>query len=250
MYKVGEVSKISGISVRTLHHYESKGLLLPSERNEAGYRLYTDDDLMRLQQILFYKTLDFSLEGIRNIMCDSNFDSCKALVEQRHLIKQQKTRMQSVLNLIDKTIQQLERKSKMDMSEKFSAFGDFDSKQYEEEAEQQWGDTDSYKESMQRTKYYTKSDWQNITQENSEIIQALADLLENGSSASEEPVLELIEQYRLHFDRWYYPCSKAMHAALGRTYIADQRFFNNYEKISPGLAQFICDASQANYQKN
>lgn len=245
-YKVGEVSKLSGISVRTLHHYESRGLLVPSHRSESGYRLYTDGDLQRLQQILFYKTLNFSLDDIHNIMTDPKFDYSAALYEQRDLIEQQKNRMQSVLNLIDKTIVEFERDKTMNIKDKFAAFADFESQQFEEEVQQRWGDTDAFKESARRTKNYNKEDWTAIKNESGAIVTNLADLLAKGKVAQDEEVLRAIEQYRLHFDRWFYPCSKAMHALLGQMYISDQRFFDNYKKVQPGLAQFICDATRAN----
>src|SRR5512140_1616481 len=107
-YKVSEVAKLANITIRTLHHYDEVGLLVPSDRSEAGYRLYTAADLEKLQQILFYKELGFGLDDIRRIMDDPRFDRMKALHAQRGLVAEQRRRLDTVLWLIDKTLDSIE----------------------------------------------------------------------------------------------------------------------------------------------
>ena len=249
-YTVGEVAKLAHVSVRTLHHYDETGLLRPSERSEAGYRLYTLDDLERLQQVLFYKELGFTLDEIRDLMDDPSFDRREALGIQRELIAEQALRLEAMLGLIDKTLASLEGGIRMSKEEMFDVFGDFDPTQYEGEVKERWGDTDAYKESARRTARYTKQDWERFKAESESINLAIVALMDEGVPPTDPRAMDAVERHRLQIDQWFYPCSREMHANLGEMYIADPRFTATYEKIRPGMARYVRDATQANLARD
>jgi MerR family transcriptional regulator, thiopeptide resistance regulator len=248
-YTVGEAARLAHVSVRTLHHYEEVGLLCPSRRSEAGYRLYTLEDLETLQQVLFYKELGFSLDDIRELMSDPAFDRREALLVQRELIAEQTLRLEALLDLIDRTIDATDGGVRMTKEEMFEVFGDFDPSEHENEARERWGDSDAYKESARRAARYTKQDWQRFKDESEEINAAVVELMDAGAPADDPRVMDALERARMQIDTWFYPCSREMHAGLGRMYIADPRFTATYEKIRPGLAQYMCDAILANAER-
>ena len=134
----------------------------------------------------------------------------------------------------------------MTKEEMFEVFGDFDPSEYEDEVKKRWGDTDAYKESARRAKRYTKEDWQRFKTESEEISNKIATLVDEGVTPGDPRAMGAVERHRLQIDRWFYPCSHEMHAELGRMYVADPRFAATYEKIRPGMAQYVCDAIAAN----
>ena len=246
-YQIGAVAELSRVSIRTLRHYDAIGLLCPTLRSDAGYRLYTDADLERLRQILFFKTLGFSLKAIAEALSDPDFDFQQAMIDQRKRLLQQQTQVEQVLNLIDTLLNEQQTRQPMSKATpSFTAFKDFDPAIYEEEAQQRWGESEAYRESQRRTQQYTTEDWKMIKSENDRILETLAQLLLAGNPADSKETLAAVEAYRLHIDRWYYPCPKTMHAQLGQMYVGDSRFKDNFDKITPGLAQYIADATKAN----
>lgn len=245
-YTVGEVARLAHVTVRTLHHYGEIGLLEPLGRSDAGYRLYSDDDLQRLQQILFCKQLGFGLDEIRELMNDPAFDRREALVSQRELVAQQLLQLESLMGLIDKTLVFLEGGIQMTKEEMFEVFGDFDPAEHEVEARQRWGETDAYKESARRTKGYTKADWQKIKDETEANGAVMVGLLDAGIQPDDPQAMDAADEARLIIDRWFYPCSREMHVHLAEMYIADPRFTATYEKQHEGLAQWLHDAIKAN----
>jgi DNA-binding transcriptional MerR regulator len=245
-YTVGEVAKLAKVSVRTLHHYDELGLLSPSARSEAGYRLYASDDLDRLQQVLFYKELGFGLEEIRDLMADPTFDRREALVAQRELIARRGARLEAILDLIDKTLMSMDGGINMTKEEMFEVFGDFDPTQYEGEVKERWGDTEAYKESARRTKRYTKEDWRRIKDEGATWMERAIELFDQGVIPDDPRATDLAEEARLAIDRNFYPCSHEMHACLGEMYVTDPRFTEYYDKHRAGLAKWFSEAIKAN----
>lgn len=245
-YTVGEVAKLAHVSVRTLHHYDEVGLLEASERSRAGYRLYSDDDLATLQQVLFYKELGIGLDEIRELMADPAFDRREALVSQRDQVARQLERLEALRGLIDKTLISMEGGIPMTKEDMFEVFGDFDPAQYEDEAQQRWGDTDAYRESARRTKKYAKADWQRFKDEQEALGARMIALFDAGVEPTDPRSMDVAEEARLQIDTWFYPLSREMHVCLGEMYVADPRFKANYDKMRDGLAQWLCDAIKAN----
>ena len=245
-YAVGDVARIAHISVRTLHHYDELGLLRPSGRSEAGYRLYASADLERLQQVLFYKELGFRLDEIRELMASAAHDRGAVLREQRDRLAARALRLEAMLAVIDKTLASLEGRMQMSDEELFEVFGDFDPSEHEDEARARWGGTAAYRESARRTRGYTKDDWARFKRESDAVVNDLAALMDLAVAPDDARAVATAERHRLQIDRWFYPCSHEMHVELGRMYVADPRFAANYDAARPGMTQYLCDAIAAN----
>ena len=147
---------------------------------------------------------------------------------------------------VDAAIDATEGGVRMDAKDMFEAFGDFDPKEYEKEAEERWGNTAAYKESARRTKRYTKEDWIEVRKETEAVNAGLAKLMDEGVPADDPRAMDQAEQHRLNIDRRFYPVSYEMHVGLAEMYIADPRFAANYEKVHAGLAHYMHDAILAN----
>lgn len=243
---MGELARLAHVSVRSLHYYDAMGLLRPSGRSEAGYRLYIGADLERLQQVLFYRELGFPLAEIRRVVSDPEFDRRTALQAQRELVAGKSARLQALLDLIDGTLASLEGWTTMSDEEMFEAFGDFDPREHEQEAKERWGHTEAYKESARRTRGFTKEDWAAVRAEGDAINADMAALLDAGVLADDARAISVAERHRLMIDGRFYPCSPEMHVNLGEMYVADARFTATYEKVRPGLARYMRDAIRAN----
>jgi MerR family transcriptional regulator, thiopeptide resistance regulator len=240
-WTVGEVAKLAKVSVRTLHHYDAVGLLGPSGRTPAGYRLYEMPELERLQQVLFFRELGLALPEIREVMLDPAFDRAAALRAQRELIAEKAERTAAMLGKIDEALQALEEGTPMDEKDMFDVFTEYDPKEIWDEVQDRWGDTDAYKESVRRYRKMSKDDLAQVMTEGDEIEAAFAEQLDAGAAPSDPEVQELVERHRLHIEAWY-PCSKEMHANLGRMYVSDPRFAAHYDDRREGLAKFVSEA--------
>jgi DNA-binding transcriptional MerR regulator len=245
-HSVGEVARLGRTSVRTLHHYDRIGLLSPSSRTPAGYRLYSDADLERLQEVLFYRELEVPLREIARIMADPAHDRRASLSAQRELLATRAARTRSMVGAIDRALAALDEGKMMDEEEMFEVFGDFDPADHEDEARRRWGGTDAYKESARRTARYGKEDWLRIRAEGEAIEADFVRLMTDGAAADSPEALAVAERHRLQIGRWFYPLSHEMHAALAAMYVADPRFAEHYEKRAGGLARFVHDAIVAN----
>jgi DNA-binding transcriptional MerR regulator len=245
-YTIGEVARLAHVSVRTLRHYDELGLLPPSRRSAAGYRLYVKEDLDRLQQVLLHRELGFSLDEIGGLLDDPAFDRRETLLAQRESILGRALRLQAVIDLIDKTLASLEGGSRMSDEELFKVFGDFDPQEYEAETRERWSETEAYRESARRTRRYTSEDWRRFKDESDAVGAGIASLMDEGVPPDAPRAMDAAERHRLQIDRWFYPCSHEMHVELGRMYVADLRFSERYAKIRPGMARYLCDAIAAN----
>jgi DNA-binding transcriptional MerR regulator len=244
--RVGQVAALAHVTVRTLHHYDRIGLLRPSGRSEAGYRLYTGPDLERLQTVLLYKELGFGLREIRDLLAEPGFDRREALRAQRAQLARRSARLDAMLALVDKTLAALEQGVPMERTDLFEVFGDFDPEEHKAEAQERWGETEAHQESARRTRRYTKEDWARFKAESEAASLAVATLMDEDVAPDDTRAMDAAERHRLLIDAWFYPCPHAMHEQLGRMYVADPRFTANYEKIRAGMAQYLCDAIAAN----
>ena len=251
LYQVKEVAALTGVSVRTLHHYDAIGLLTPMARTDAGYRLYSDDDLLRLQQILLGRELGLSLEAIRRSLDDPGFDRRQALQLQRAELLARSARTTTMLRAVDAALSLLDAGSRapgdFDMSQIFDGF---DPAQYEAEAEQRWGESDAFKESKRRTAGYTKRDFEQLAAEQAGIYADAFAALEQGKPADDAAVLSVAERHRASIERWFYPCSHALHRGLADLYEQDPRFAANIDKYGAGLSPFLVAAIRENARRH
>jgi DNA-binding transcriptional MerR regulator len=243
-HQVKEVAEAAGVSIRTLHHYDAIGLLVPSERSAAGYRLYTDDDLVRLQQILIGRELGLALEEIRKLLDDPGFDRRQALLRQRAQLAERQERTTRMLHAVDAVLTAMREEAHMlDLRQIFDGF---DPARHEAEAKERWGDTDAWHEAARRSRGYTAEDWKRYRTESEAILQDAVAAMESGRRPSDAKVMDIAERHRLSIDRWFYPCSKPMHVGLANLYEADQRFSARLDGYAEGLTVFMAAAIRAN----
>jgi MerR family transcriptional regulator, thiopeptide resistance regulator len=245
-YSVGQVARYAGVSVRTLHHYDELKLLSPSARTRAGYRRYDDADLQRLQQILFYRELGFSLDEIATILDDPHADALTHLRRQHELLTARVARLRDMVASVERAMEAQQMGISLTPEERFEVFGEHDPAQYADEAEQRWGKTEAYRQSRQRTSGYTKEDWLTIKAAGADLDRRFAAALAEGVPAGSTPAMDLAEEHRQNIGRWFYDCLYEMHRGLADMYLADERFTQRYEQIAPGLAQYLHDAIHAN----
>jgi len=248
-YTVGRVADLSGVTIRTLHHYDEVGLLSPGGRSAAGYRIYEDRDVERLQRILFYRELGFTLGEISTIVDDPRTDTLGHLRRQRGLLNERIERLSAMVDAIDYEMEARIMDIRLTPEERLEVFGKFRPEDYAEEAEQRWGGSESYKESQRRVATYKKDDWQQIKAEEEQVRTNLAAAFAAGSAADSEEAMAAAEGHRQHISRWYYDCSYEIHRGLGEMYVSDERFRGNYDALAPGLSDFIRDAVRANAER-
>ena len=234
-FTVGELAKLTGITVRTLHHYDEIGLVQPSDRSRAGYRLYSDDDVLRLQQVLVYKELGMPLDEIAAVLDDPAFDRGKALERHRAALVAKRDRLDRMLASLDAAIRH-EKGTTMDITSLFDGFD------HEAEANHRWGHTDAYQESARRTKHYGQAEWAQIRAEGDAVFAAFAQLLAEGAPPTDPRVQAAVVAHREHITRWFYPCSVEIQRGLAEMFVADPRFAANIDRLVPGLAQYVHDA--------
>lgn len=242
---IGDVANLAGVSVRTLHHYDDIGLLVPSERTGAGYRLYDDADLERLQEVLFFREIGFELAAIRRMMSVPGYDRIHALERQRELLAARGDHIRAMIETIDITLDHHWRGIAMNDGDMFEVFGGFDVRAHTREAGERWPG-EAFEESQRRTGRYTKEQWQAVMTEADAIADDFAAALAGGALPADPAATELAERHRLHVDRWFYPCSPEMHAQLGELYVDDERFADYWNRRQPGLDVFVRDAFRAN----
>ena len=245
-YSIGEVSRLAGVTVRTLHHYDEIGLLSPGQRSAAGYRRYRDRDLERLQQVRFYRELGFSLDEIATILDDEGADGLSHLRRQHELLTARIERLRAMVAAVEHAMEATDMGIGLTPQERFEVFGDRDPERDADEVRERWGDTDAYRQSQRRTGRYTRADWLRIKAEGEEISAGLAAALRAGEPATGVVAMDLVERHRRHISPWFYDCSHQMQRGLGEMYLADPRFTANYENVEPGLARYVHDAIEAN----
>jgi MerR family transcriptional regulator, thiopeptide resistance regulator len=238
-FTVGELAKLTGITVRTLHHYDQIGLVQPSDRSDAGYRLYGQADVLRLQQVLLYRELGLPLDQIAGVLeARTPPERRSALAKHRETLVAKRTHLDAMLAALD-TALAIEEGKQMKPEDVKTMFDGFDPEKYADEARERWGETDAYKESARRTKNYGKAEWDAIKNEADSIYRRFAELMTEGAAPSDARVRGVVEAHRAHIDRWFYPCSVEFQRGLAAMYIADPRFTENIDKYGAGLSQFI-----------
>jgi MerR family transcriptional regulator, thiopeptide resistance regulator len=243
---VGEVARLSGVTVRTLHHYDRIGLLRPSDRSAAGYRGYDQDDLARLQRILAYRELGFSLEDVGRLLDDPDGDPVTRLREQYGLVRQRMERLAQIATLLERTLAAHAMGVRLTAEEMLDVFADHDPTQYADEVRERWGETEAYGQSARRSASYSKEDWARIAAAQRAVELRFAAVMAAGLPADSVEAMDAAEGHRRHIDETYYPVVSQMHIGLAQMYVADTRFTKHYEDVAEGLARFVHDAIVAN----
>ena len=238
MLTVNEVSKLTGVSVRSLHHYDAIGLLKPAKVTEAGYRLYGDDELKRLHNILMFRELQFPLKQIKAILDSSDFDQKEALAQQIKLLELQLEHMQQLISFA----RRLQKEGVKEMD--FKAFDKKEIEQYKQEVRERWGNTKSYDEYQQRAKGRTDKEQEEI---GSQFLMMFAEIgkLRKGSP-TEQLVQEKVAGIQKFITEHYYHCTNEILRGLGKMYMCDERMKQNIDKAGgDGTAEFVSQAIAA-----
>ncbi len=236
--QIKEFAVLTGVSVRTLHYYDEIGLLKPSFVDEQnGYRFYDEASLERMQEILFYRELDFPLKSIAGILASPNYDKRKALAEQKRLLTIKKNRLERLIAALDQAEKGEIAMSVFDNSEYKTA-----RQQYEDEAKQLWGKTDAYKESQAKTAGYSEEKWNAVGEGMNDIFAEFAACMKNGESTDCDTVQGLVKKLQDYITANFYHCTDDILAGLGQMYVCDERFKKNIDRHGAGTAEFVTEA--------
>jgi DNA-binding transcriptional MerR regulator len=238
-YTVHQLAKLAGVSPRTLHYYDQLGLLKPARQQKNGYRLYGQAELLHLQQILFFRELEFPLEDIKRFLQAPDFDRRAALNDQRRLLELKKKRLNNLIKTIDDTLNNHEKIKTMTDQDLYSSFSKEEEERYAAEAKERWGHTEAYRQSQERVAQLGKDGMARVQAEAEQLMAEIAANTQAGPSS--EVVQRLIDRHYNHLRNFYEP-SLEMYRGLGQMYVSDPRFTAYYEKYQPGLAAFMCQA--------
>ena len=236
--QIKEFAELTGVSVRTLHYYDEIGLLKPSFVDEQnGYRFYNEASLERMQEILFYRELDFPLKSIVEILASPNYDKQKALAEQKRLLTLKKDRLERLIAALEQAEKGEITMSAFDNNEYETA-----RQQYEDEAKQRWGGTDAYKESQAKTADYSKEKWDGVLARMNGVFAEFAECKNGGESADSKTAQRLVKTLQDYITANFYHCTDDILAGLGQMYVCDERFKKNIDKNGECTAEFVAEA--------
>ena len=248
-WTVGQVADVFGVTVRTLHHYDELGLLVPSERSAAGYRLYTEGDLTRLQQIVVYRRLELPLDEIASLLAGDE-DPRSHLRRQREAVMTRLDELTDIVVAIDRALERDMEERPATTAELKELFGDGFSDEHQQEAQERWGDTDAWRQSASRTKRYTAADWAQVKAEMEAVNAAFVTALQAGEPATSVAAMDAAEAHRLHIHERFYDLSHDFHRGLADMYVSDPRFTKTYDDLAPGLAAYVKEAIHANADRH
>ena len=235
MYHIKEAAELSGVSVKTLHHYDKIGLLVPV-KSENGYRTYSQEDLERLQVILYYKYLGFSLDQIAELLAEEKSNLLPHLTKQLDYLTQERQRLDTLISTLQETIQEQKGERKMTIEEKFTGFSYQDTQKYQQEAVDKYG-----QEVMDQALERQKGREEEATRAFNQVFQALAKNLQAGlpvtASENQEEAAKLLDAIRTYgFD-----CSIEVFGHIGKGYVYNPEFKENIDKFGAGTAQYTSD---------
>ena len=236
--QIKEFAELTGVSVRTLHYYDEIGLLKPCfVDKQNGYRFYDETSLERMQEILFYRELDFPLKSIAEILASPNYDKQKALAEQKRLLTLKKDRLERLIAALEQA-----EKGEITMSAFDNSEYETVRQQYEDEAKHRWGNTDEYKESQAKTAGYSKDKWNDVLAGMNGVFAEFAECKKCGERADSDTAQRLVKKLQDYITANFYHCTNEILAGLGQMYVCDERFKNNIDSHGEGTAEFVSEA--------
>lgn len=246
---MAQVAAIAGLTVRTLHHWDRVGLLVPGARSESGYRLYGPSDLARVREVIVWRRLGVPLQDIARVLDDPDADRMTVLRRQRELVGTRIDELRDLARALDEALESTKEDDMATDQEIIEALGGFDPADHEAEVHERWGDGEAYRESARRTSSYAADDWRAIKAEAAAIDARLRELFDAGAEATGDEAIEQAEAFRAHVSRWFYECPAEFLRGLGDMYVADPRFRAHYEDSGaggrPGMAAWVRDAWHA-----
>ncbi len=235
MFTVKQLARMAGITPRTLHYYDDIGLLHPTRVGENGYRYYGDEALLRLQQILLYRELDMPLDDIKRLMGRHDFDVLRALESHRAELQRRITQLEKLICTVDATILFMKGQHEMSSKQLFGGFSEEAQAEMEKEAMTLY-DPEIVKASNQRWRNYSAAEKQRVMDEGNAIYTEIIAAMPKGAASAE--VQALVERWRRHMDYFWTPDLEQL-VALAEHYSQEPRFKANFEKMQPGLAEFM-----------
>lgn len=245
-YSIKQLARLAKVSIRTLHYYDEIKLLMPTEKNTNGYRFYRNEDLLRLQQVMFYKELGFSLESIKSTLDNPNFDLKQALQTHRIEIANRFKQFEKLLTTIDKTLQNLNHQTMLNDEEMYQGFTPEQVKEYRTEVVQKWGEK-SLLDSEKKVQKMSPKQWKQTKDQGEAITKKLAELMDINSVAKGDPAHKEVQNCIAAWHEFlenFYPVTEERLRGLGNMYVEDARFTAYYEKFGKGLASFKNKAIQ------
>ena len=236
--RINEVAKLTGVSARTLQYYDEIGLLIPEKLNN-GYRDYSDENLDKLQKILFYRFLKFKLNEIKELL-DGDIDSLKILEQQRELILKEKEKFEIILNNIEKTIKTYKGEQKMTIEEKFNGFKKEDLNKYEDEAIGKYG-----KETIEESKKRQSGKEDIVAEKFNSVFRSMAEYRKNNIDIEEKEVQSKVEELYNYMNKYAFDCSVEVFSYIGKGYSQNPEFKNNIDKFGEGVAEYTSKAINA-----
>ena len=231
---IKEFAKLTGVSVRTLHYYDEIGLLRPaSVDRSSGYRFYDESSLLRMQEILFFRELDFPLKQIAELLSSPDHDTRQSLEAQKQLLTLKKERLERLIASIDDA---------MKGENVMKAFDNSEYEAYKAEAQKRWGNTEAYREYTEKSKDRTKQDQNALAAEMDGIMAEFAACKQSGKTPASREAQALVRKLQAHITAHYYQCTDAILCSLGQMYVADERFRSNIDRHGEGTAAFSSEA--------
>lgn len=246
---VGRVAEMVGISVRTLHHWDDIDLVRPSGRSWSDYRLYDADDIARIHRVLVYREIGLPLAQIARILDDPDLDPREHLQRQRSLLAERISRLTKAAHAVDQMIERTtpmndQQDITLSPEEQTRIFGTDWDPAWKDEARERWGDTEQWRQSVERTGGFTSADWKRVAEETAALDADLAHAMQRGIEPGSEEANALAERHRASISQ-HYDCTPSMHVVLARMYTEDERFTAHYERRAEGLAVWLRQVIEA-----
>lgn len=235
---VGATSSLVGVSVRTLHHWDAIGLVRPSGRSGAGYRLYSRDDVALIHRILVYRDLGFPLAEVAEMVQNPHVDERAHLVRQRELLAERIDHLQQMVCAVNRMMEAEDMNQKLSPQQQAEIFGQNWNPEYQLEAERRWGDSPQWEQSQRVVSKYTREDWQRVKETGDQLNERLAQAKREGTRPGSDRANVLAEEHRAMIGE-FYDCTHSMHVCLSAMYVEDPRFTEFYETLEPGLASWL-----------
>ena len=233
--RINEVVKLTGVSARTLQYYDEIGLLIP-QKLDNGYRDYTEENLEKLQKILFYRFLKFKLNDIKELL-ESDFDNLKILEQQRELILREKEKFEVILHNIEKTISNYKGEQTMTIEEKFNGFKKEDLNKYENQAVEKYG-----KDTIEESKKRQSGREEIVTEEFNEVFRSMAKFKDENVDVAEKEVQSKVEDLYNNMNEYAFDCSIEVFSYIGKGYVHNPEFKKNIDKFGEGVAEYTSKA--------
>lgn len=248
-YAIGDAADLLGVTVRTLRHWDQIGLLSPQWRTYGGHRLYTAEDIGRAHRILVYREAGVSLNEVRGLL-DGDSDERSQLMRQRKVLEEKASHLRHMIGAVDNLLEAIDMNKPMKPQEAAELFGEEWRQDWQDEAEQRWGDTDAWAQSQQRQQNFTEKDWAEMYEQQELIVRKLAEAVRSGADPDSELGREISGMHRAGIAK-HYECGHGRQVILARMYLSDDRWRPAYEKDGePGALEWLVAAVEADARAN